>query len=506
MKARAFRLAGIRCFKDTHLVGLSAKCNLFVGQNNVGKSTILKSFLDLQGHPFVFPEDARKGSHKIFSQILIQDITERIPVNNRFVDHHNFDFVIKERGEWPSESIPGFARLERQRGENVFSTARPTHVFVPFLARRKTQAFNQDVSRQAQDSVNGNLSNLYSRIDLLATAGHPKHDAYRKAVEQIIGITITTKASVNGKEAGHYIDDDTFVTLDRMGDGVTEMVALIVELSLERDRIFILEEPETNLHPRGLKSLLALIRDASEFNQFIIATHSNIVVRELGSDPDNKIFQVSREDEGLLSPSVVAEVSNHPVSRLAVLRELGYEFSDMELHAAWLFLEESSAEKIIENILIPFFAPHLAGRLRTFSAGGSANVEASVAEFQRLVVFLHLQPIYQSQLWIRVDGDDGGKNIAASLRKTFNYLTDQTCASFLHPAFEYYYPTEFRKRAMEILAGTDRQAKRNAKTELLLEVLAWTKANPDQSKEVWAECATEVIDLLKTIEGAIGSR
>src|SRR5262249_34518160 len=159
------------------------------------------------------------------------------------------------------------------------------------------------------------------------------------------------------KEAGFYLDRDTFVTLDRMGDGIAEMVALIVELCLEEGKIFVLEEPELNLHPSGLKSLLSMVRKASIKNQFVIATHSNIVVRELGSDDNARVFRVYRESDNQLSPSIVEEVPKEPSAHLQLLRELGYDFADLGFYEGWLFLEESSAEQIINKVLIPKFAP-----------------------------------------------------------------------------------------------------------------------------------------------------
>ncbi len=59
------------------------------------------------------------------------------------------------------------------------------------------------------------------------------------------------------------------------------MLGLIVELCVERNKIFVIEEPEANLHPEALRSLLKLVKIASEINQVIIATHSNVVLREL---------------------------------------------------------------------------------------------------------------------------------------------------------------------------------------------------------------------------------
>jgi hypothetical protein len=285
-----------------------------------------------------------------------------------------------------------------------------------------------------------------------------------------------------------------------MGDGVIEMVALIVELCLERDKIFVLEEPETNLHPNGLKALLGMIRSSLEQNQFLISTHSNIVVRELAFDNRTKLYRVGRDGEDRSAPSSVEEVPRTASAHAAVLRELGYEFTDFGLYDGWFFLEESSAETVINEILIPAFAPRLKGRLRSFSASGVTNMEPSIAEFQRLITFVHLEAAYQGRLWVRVDGDSSGREVAAALRTRFPYLNDETCASFSQPSFELYYPQVFSSRIGEALNNLSRRDRRSAKEQLLQEVLRWTKENSEAALKAWELSASEPINTLRLIE------
>ena len=292
------------------------------------------------------------------------------------------------------------------------------------------------------------------------------------------------RASPGGKEAGFYFDSNKFVTLDRMGDGVSEMVALIVELCTEVDKIFVLEKkPETNLHPAGLKSLLELVRHAADRTEFFISTHSNIVVRELGEECNTKIFQVSREGPEGNSPSAFFLVDRTPEDHLRVLRDLGYEFLDYSLYEGWLFLEEASAETIISQILIPFFVPELRTTLRTYSAGGATNVAPSVAEFLRLVVFVHLQPIYENRLWVRVDGDSAGIETVKTLRAKFPGYDEEAFGTFGKDNFKLYYPAEFQDNVAQVLAIPDKKLRQKNKTALLRNVIDWTKttANPPRS-------------------------
>jgi predicted ATPase len=498
VRAKSIRLVGIRCFADTSDINLGARCSIFIGQNNTGKSTLLKSLLSLQGFPFS-NNDIRPGSPSSFCKVALTDAGSAF-LRQAISDKREFEVFRVLRGDDPFPMDP---KLMLMNDDGLFGNIRPDHTIVPFLSKRKAPQFTQDVSLNAQKAVTGTFSNLYSRIDLLATAGAPKHESFQDAVNEIVGLPITTKATQGGKEAGFYFDDDTFVSLERMGDGVTEMVSMIVELCLEKGKIFVLEEPEIDLHPRGLKALLGMMRLAAANNQFVISTHSNIVLRELGYDKDTRLYRVFRESDERGAPSIVEEIPYTPSARMATLRELGYEFADLGLHEGWLFLEESSAETIFNEILIPAFTPGLEGRLRTFSAGGATNIEPSVAEFQRLVTFVHLEPAYKGRLWVRADGDEVGKTAIASLRDKFPYLTDEACAFFSRPDFELYYPSNFTDAAAETLLIQNKKARATAKQELLSDVLNWTRRGRDDALRAWEASAAEPIALLRTIEKVI---
>jgi predicted ATPase len=498
MRFKSFRVVGMRCFEDTGNIDLGPGCNVFVGQNNSGKSTLLKGLIGWQLRPFSAGADARKGTLLSESQLVINDVKLSDYLRQRPAASPTIRYIRTFHGTSPNrDDIP---TMVLTNNEPLFASAWPKNFIVPYIARRKAVGFNENVAQQAQSTVDGTLHNLYARIDRVASPGTKAHTYYKAAVEEILGVFITTSASVNGKMAGYYFDDDTFVPIEQMGDGVAEIASLLVDLSLAENKVFILEEPETNLHPRGLKALLELIRVSSANNQFIVATHSNIVVRELGADESTKVFRVFRDGIEPQSPSCVEEVERTPNARLELLRELGYEFGDFDLHDAWLFLEESSAERVIRDVLIPWFVPKLAGRLRTYSAGGVDNVEPSVVEFQRVITFVHLSPVYRDRIWIRVDGDEVGRAITKRVVETFPYLSFPRAGAFSKSDFEMFYPVQFADRVSEILLIGDRQRKRNEKKILLEEVLQWTCENESEARTEWAASASEQIEFLKLIQ------
>jgi energy-coupling factor transporter ATP-binding protein EcfA2 len=289
MKVSQLRAVGIRCFADTGDIHCDPRFNLFVGVNNSGKTSLLKVILALQQFP-IEERDLRIDVPLPFWSVLLTEVRTEDAFS---VGRSGTGPRVRILMHYRNGQLPEFGGQDEviivNPGHKVLPNFRPLHKIVPFLARRKAAEYSHDVSLQKQRQVDGTFSSLYSRIDLLATSGHPDSDVFRDAVDQITGLPITTKASDAGKQAGVYFNGDTFVTLDQMGDGITEMVALIVELCTERNKIFVLEEPETSLHPRGLRALLNLVRKAAECNQFFIATHSNIVLRELGGGGEGKV-------------------------------------------------------------------------------------------------------------------------------------------------------------------------------------------------------------------------
>jgi hypothetical protein len=99
-------------------------------------------------------------------------------------------------------------------------------------------------------------------------------------------------------------------------------------------------------------------------------------------------------------------VENTPENRLRVLKQLGHEVFDFDLFKGYLLLEESSAERIIRDLLIPEFTPSLLGKLKTISCRGVTNVSASFEDFLRLFVFIHSAPAYKGKAWVLVDGGE----------------------------------------------------------------------------------------------------
>ncbi len=235
--------------------------------------------------------------------------------------------------------------------------------------------------------------------------------------------------------------------------------------------------------------------------QFIITTHSNIVLKKLGDLSGSKVFYVDSRLVDRVPTSTVDEIVSSPEDRRDLLRELGYELHDLDVWDAWLILEESSAEKIIRNYLIPWFVPSLQDRLRTYSARSRSEVARKVVAFNDIFVLIHLEPVYKNRAWVVVDAGDEELKVVEKLQARYRHSgwKSNHFRQFKEHDFEKYYPERFSDQVKAALKTTDKPKKKKAKEDLRAEVEAWIKEDDSVAKNAFAKSAAEVIDILKEI-------
>ncbi|WP_413708055.1 ATP-dependent nuclease [Ralstonia sp. Ralssp110] len=503
MRIQHLRLRNFRSIVDSGHLALGPM-NVLVGANNAGKSSVLRGLYLLQegsGQTFA---DIRLGTNESIIDITFAENTLPYLFSNlhqpeglvrivmRTQDRRNGNFALA------TSNTNG----DGERGINVIPGVDPHHLIVPYLSKRKTATFSEDVRLGTTMQVSHQMVNLAAKLSRLSNRSFPGSDEYAEACEAILGFVVTATPSDNGQRAGVYLKSREVIPIEQMGEGVPNIVALLADLTLSSGKLFLVEEPENDLHPEALKALLDLIVESSQRNQFVVSTHSNIVLRHLGAVEGSKVFHVSAPKGEPPTTARIEEVENSPQARLNVLRELGYSFTDFDLWSGWLIVEESSAERIIRDYLIPWFAPKLS-RVRTLSANGTGNVEATFADFDRLMRFAHLEPIYSKAAWVRVDADPSGKEVVEKLRNSYKTWDAAHFDCFSKEQFEHYYPAHFAEKVDQVLAIRERQPKRVAKRELLDEVRHWLDEDEERGRTALAASAKDVIEELQRIEAQL---
>lgn len=192
MKISEIRLVNIRCFDDTDNVKLSDSINIVVGKNNSGKSTFLKSIIGLQMSPFDGIDIRPHSGTLSYYGVKISQVKPEDPISIGWYGPE-YRIIFSPNGEFHNYTDVPIARANFS--QCIFISSKPNHVVVPFLAKRQSVNFSQDVSISTQNVNSGDFTHLYGKIDLLATYGHPLHGKFKESVVNIIGLPITMRAS-----------------------------------------------------------------------------------------------------------------------------------------------------------------------------------------------------------------------------------------------------------------------------------------------------------------------
>lgn len=534
MYVSELHLNNIRCFGGSNRILFSKGINLIVGHNNSGKSTILKAIHNLQGKPKFSILDITFDNSESSIKTIVKNIVENTVKNATFFGKKGYAIInaaVEIKTKISLDSIPNIIVTYNEHPDRSrvdmdyipFLEQEPINLIFPFLSYRKVKEYSEQVNLVEAKKVVGDFSNLFAKIDKLNNPDKPAYEYFRDACFNVLGFYVSSEQSDTGKFAAFSVDNDRSIPLTSMGDGVANILGLIVDLCSAENKIFLIEELENDIHPKALKALLKLIQEKSADNQFVISTHSNIVVKYLGANTESKVFQVTSETDYDKKPIVpksrIQEVLYNAQDRIRLLEDLGYDSFDYNQWKGWLFLEESSAEELIRDFFIPTYTPNLLNKLRTHSTQGVDRVESKFMDFNNLFVFIHQDQSYKNRAWVIIDaGTDKSQHredkIIDTLKKTYlkHGWTEDHFRQFKEHDFEKYYPSVFQAQVNAIEAinipgqkTQEREKRKEAKANLLNDVKSWINEDTKRAKKLFAESASEIISLLGEIDKVLNS-
>lgn len=390
MLLSGFGLRGFRSFygPDIQFLAPLEKITLIAGQNNSGKSNILRVALNLQNlfsNPIAGLDVPRvPASVERFALAIrlggIDEVSDRFFQESGLSEHArqtvfqllaNHAFDLKEDGSvWlyrthylpTDQQVSSIAQAQDLASANiqlnqyfqavgfvgVNSAKDMAQEFIGRISKlmRYPTVRMVDASRRVTDLNNDG----HSLIQRLAALQHPsldndsdreKFEAINKFLQTVTGDP-SARLEVNYNATELNVRRDLLaLPLENLGTGIAQVVMLAASASVEANTVVCMEEPEVHLHPLLQRKLLRYLKDETN-NQYIIATHS----AHLLDSSVASVFHATFTEAG-----TEIKFAGNPYELSTVCYDLGYRPSDLLQTNFAVWVEGPSDRIYIEHWL-----------------------------------------------------------------------------------------------------------------------------------------------------------
>lgn len=221
--------------------------------------------------------------------------------NNKISD--NFKNNLADKDEFISLNyLKSFIRREGLLLTNFFKAF---GIFYRYDSKIKIYNFDVNLLKSpssivARSELEENGSNLVNIIQQLLK-NKTKKEKLNKLIKSILPFIDDVKVENNVNKSVFFKVKESFNKKEfpsyMLSDGTVNILAVIVALYFQEDNdIIILEEPERNIHPKLLSTLVSILSDVSVKKQIFVTTHNPFVIKEAKLED---IILVSRDSDGI---------------------------------------------------------------------------------------------------------------------------------------------------------------------------------------------------------------
>lgn len=209
---------------------------------------------------------------------------------------------------------------------------------------------------------------------------------------------------------------DLAFALSEYGTGVGQVLAILYILHTAREpKVLIIDEPQSFLHPRAVKTLIEILKKHPQ-HQYFIATHSPVVI----SSTEPSTIMVLTYKEGITS---MKELNSHSLDELKeLLTELGVEISDI-FGADNILWVEGPSESNCFPIILKKYTKYTLRDIRIFPHDNIGDLESKKKEelakkiFKLHSIISNWSTLYTSKVHFIWDMEDRSKEDMDGLAK-----------------------------------------------------------------------------------------
>lgn len=244
-------------------------------------------------------EQLKKDKDKVY---VIDDFILNVnkDSNGKIIDNFN-----KKNSNDEFFTLNYIERFIKRGGNLLYNFFSAFGIFYQYDSKIKIYNFDVNLLKSpssivARSELEENGSNLVNIIQQLLK-NKSKKEKLNKLIKMILpfiddikiennvnkSVFFKVKESYNKKEFPSYM----------LSDGTVNILAVIIALYFQDDNdIIVLEEPERNIHPKLLSTLVNILSDVSQKKQIFVTTHNPFIVKEANLED---VILVSRDNNGI---------------------------------------------------------------------------------------------------------------------------------------------------------------------------------------------------------------
>lgn len=336
--------------------------NVIIGQNNGGKTNILRSLQiwesSRRGNPIVpqatdhFQNDSNnqiefqfeaEDVNEVFTGLL--KTTDKMPfVRYKLVSENQYEIIdsfvryvdqdaLREfcNGMYSTSSSDQMQNIKSVESRPEFSGLFSLPEII-FIEEARVQATPRLIRDKLEPIWSHGAANSSMR---------PIKKALREFIEQGMESQIEIQFEPGGESFSIATSDDELVTFESLGSGFRQIFNLALTIASTSNSIVLIDEPELNMHPSLLRRLMKLIF-SNNTNQYIISTHSNVL---LDAQHEKSVYRISGGQY-----STVMKCDNVDDSR-DLLNDLGVRASEILQSNGIIWVEGPSDRTYIKKWL-----------------------------------------------------------------------------------------------------------------------------------------------------------
>lgn len=338
MRLRKFQVQDFQSFSDSGEIDFADGFNLIIGQNNAGKSALLRAMLpaipdDRHRTPAAWESFRLRRPKTTFgievSGSELRDSVLRIGGSHFIPIRENEPREIQGVMEEFFDRETLLLSVSRMPGESFTTSDYPSHgLFVETPGARRAcimatpveGSVRADLQYRNEDSVAALLwdgwlremfyftaermtvgeaapghaerltSNAANLPNVLHTLSNERGDVFRRIIGQLRDVFSTVgNVSVRTRPENHNLEIRVWPTqamervelgfpLNSSGTGVAQVIAILTAMVTADKAVIIIDEINSFLHPAAVKALLRILQTEYSQHQYIISTHAPEVI------------------------------------------------------------------------------------------------------------------------------------------------------------------------------------------------------------------------------------